>query len=310
MITSKRLTQTGPAYEYRYPDIGLAASGITRVAGKTSACVATAAKSGDAIEALRSAARPLIAVTTSEIRLQHPTVREGEPPQEEMVLGISYLRAIEAAGGIPVVVPPLETEAAEPLLERVSGVCLTGGPDLDPTAYAARSHEQLGPTWSELDAFELALARAADARRLPILAICRGLQVLNVARGGTLHQHLPDVVGRSVNHRQREPASEPTHWVTLDGASRVSEILGRRRVKVNSCHHQAVAELGQLLNITGRASDGTVECLEALDREFVVGVQWHAECLRERGVHSTLFAAFVHASRRFEQATTRLVLAA
>jgi putative glutamine amidotransferase len=272
--------------------------------------VATAAKRGEGIEALRPAARPLIAVTTSEMRLHHPTVREGEPPQEEMVLGIKYLRAIEAAGGVPVVVPPLESEAARPLLERVSGVCLSGGPDLDPGSYAARRHERLGPTWPELDTFELALARAADARRLPVLAICRGLQVLNVARGGTLHQHLPDFVGRKINHRQREPTGEPTHWVTLVGASRLSEILGRRRIKVNSCHHQAVAELGELLTVTGRASDGTVECLEALDREFVVGVQWHAECLVERGVHATLFAEFVDAARRFEQGGARLALAA
>jgi putative glutamine amidotransferase len=272
--------------------------------------VATAATRGEEIEALSPVPRPLIAVTTSEMRLHHPTVREGEPPQEEMALGIKYLRAIEAAGGIPVVVPPMECEAAEPLLERVSGVCLSGGPDLDPVAYAARRHDRLGPTWSELDTFELALARAADARRLPVLAICRGLQVLNVARGGTLHQHLPDVVGESINHRQDEPGGEPTHWVSLARASRVSEILGRRRVKVNSCHHQAVAELGARLSVTGLASDGTVESIEALDREFVLGVQWHAECLVEREIHARLFAEFVAAARRFEQAGNQLALAA
>jgi len=272
--------------------------------------MAIVARRGEVIEALRPASRPLIAVTTSEMRLHHPTVREGEPPQEEMVLGIKYLRAIEAAGGIPVVVPPLQVQAAEPLLDRVSGVCLSGGPDLDPAAYAARRHERLGPTWSELDTFELALTRAADARRLPILAICRGLQVLNVARGGTLHQHLPDVVGETVNHRQREPASEPTHWVALAGASRLSKVLGRRRVKVNSSHHQSVARLGDRLAVTGRASDGTVECLEALDREFVLGVQWHAECLVERGVHASLFTGFVAAARRFEESGAELALAA
>jgi putative glutamine amidotransferase len=272
--------------------------------------MAAAPTRGVEIEALRPAPRPLIAVTTSEMRLHHPTVREGEPPQEEMALGIKYLRAIEAAGGIPVVVPPMESEAAGPLLERVSGVCLSGGPDLDPVAYAARRHERLGPTWSELDTFELALARAADARRLPVLAICRGLQVMNVARGGTLHQHLPDVVNGSINHRQHEPAGEPTHWVTLTGASRVSKVLRRRRVKVNSCHHQAVAELGERLTVTGRASDGTVEALEALDREFVVAVQWHAECLAEREVHAKLFSEFVAAARRFEHAGARLALAA
>jgi putative glutamine amidotransferase len=244
------------------------------------------------------------------MRLHHPTVREGEPPQEEMALGIKYLRAIEAAGGIPVVVPPLGSEAAAPLMEHVSGVCLSGGPDLDPVSYAAHRHGRLGPTWPELDSFELDLARAADAKRLPVLAICRGLQVLNVARGGTLHQHLPDVVGESISHRQREPASEPTHWVTLAGAGRVSRILGRRRVKVNSCHHQAVAKLGEFLTVTGQARDGTVECIEATDREFVVGVQWHAECLVDRDIHAQLFSEFVEAARRFERASTALSLAA
>ena len=137
---------------------------------------------------------------------------------------------------------------------------------------------------------------AADARGLPILAICRGMQVLNVARGGTLHQHLPDVVGDAICHRQSEPGSVVTHWVTLERASRLGQILGRGRAKVNSFHHQAVAELGADLAITGRASDGTVESLEATDREFVVGVQWHAECLSDRDTHLAVFEAFVNSA--------------
>jgi putative glutamine amidotransferase len=254
--------------------------------------------------------RPLIAVTTSEVRLHETPVREGEPPQEEMALGLKYLRAIEVAGGIPVVIPPLQRQTAELLLSRVSGICLSGGPDLDPVAYAAGAHERLGPTWRELDAFELEFARAGDARGLPILAVCRGAQVLNVARGGTLHQHLPDVVGESIKHRQREASSEPTHWVALHPDSRLSEILTRQRIKVNSCHHQAVAELGDQLTVTGRAADGTVESIEALDREFVMGVQWHAECLAERPVHAALFDAFVRAAESFEQSSPQLALAA
>jgi putative glutamine amidotransferase len=222
-----------------------------------------------------------------------------------MALGLKYLSAIEAAGGIPVVVPPLQPQAAEMLLERVTGVCLSGGPDLDPVAYGARRHERTGPTWEQLDEFELALARAADARRLPILAVCRGLQVLNVARGGTLHQHLPDVVGKRIDHRQQRPAREPTHWVTFSERSRVSEILGSRGVKVNSFHHQAVDTLGDGLVVTGWASDGAVESLEALDREFVVAVQWHAECLAQRPEQAALFGSFVDAARRFEEATER-----
>jgi putative glutamine amidotransferase len=255
---------------------------------------------------------PLIAVSTSELRRSDrvtPTP-QGEPPQVEMVLGLRYLQAIEAAGGIPVVVPPLGERQIAALLARVSGVCLSGGPDLDPSGYGEAPHRRTGPTEPGLDRFELAFAAAADARRLPILAICRGMQVLNVTRGGTLHQHLPDVVGDRITHRQQAPGADTTHWVTLNRGSRLSEILGQRRTKVNSFHHQAVAQLGAGLTATGHASDGTVETLEAVDREFVIGVQWHAECLIDRHIGATLFRSFVDASVRFQAAAARFARAA
>ncbi len=223
-----------------------------------------------------------------------------------MALGLKYLAAIDSAGGVPAVVPPLSRDALDSLLSRVAGVCLSGGPDLDPQSYGEPKHVRTGPTESRLDEFELELARAADARHLPILAICRGLQVLNVARGGTLHQHLPDVVGRRINHRQQEPSGRLTHWVALEPSSRVSQVLARRRAKVNSFHHQAVARLGDGLRVTGRASDGTVESVEAVDRDFVIGVQWHAECLTTRSEHAALFRELVNAARQFDQAATRL----
>jgi putative glutamine amidotransferase len=256
---------------------------------------------------------PLIAVTTSEIR-EHRSVTQtpqSEPPQQEMALGLKYMRAIEAAGGIPMVVPPLSAEALAPLLSQVAGVCLSGGPDLDPVAYGELRHELIGPTWEELDRFELGLARAADALGLPILAICRGMQVLNVSRGGTLHQHLPDVVGDRIQHRQPQAATKPTHWVRIDPSSCLSEILGAQRKMVNSFHHQGVASLGDGLRISARASDGTVEGVEALDRDFVLGVQWHAECLVGQPEHAALFNAFVAAARRYsERSRTALAEAA
>lgn len=255
----------------------------------------------------RTESRPLIAVTTSEIR-EHRSVKltpQGEPPQVEMALGLKYLRAIEAAGAVPVVTPPLAPEALEPLLGQVAAVCLSGGPDLDPVAYGALRHELTGPSWEELDRFELSLARAADARRLPILAICRGLQVLNVARGGTLHQHVPDVAGDGIQHRQPEPSSRPTHWVKLDPSSQLSAILGARRKMVNSFHHQAIATLGEGLRVTATARDGTIEGVEAIDRDFVLGVQWHAECLVDQPAHAAVFAAFVDAARSFDDASAR-----
>lgn len=135
---------------------------------------------------------------------------EGEPPQREMALGLKYVHAVAGAGGVPVVLAPLEGPALEALLDRLAGVCLSGGPDLHPAAYRHPPHPELGPTEPEIDAFELALVRRATERGLPVLGICRGAQVMNVARGGTLHQHLPDVVGDAVRHRQTAPEHEPT----------------------------------------------------------------------------------------------------
>jgi putative glutamine amidotransferase len=218
-----------------------------------------------------------------------------------MVLGLKYLKALEDAGGIPVVVPPLSCDSVESLLDGVSGLCLSGGPDLHPDAYAERGHALLGPTWRELDDFELALVRAADRRRLPILAICRGLQVLNVARGGSLHQHLPDVVGQRITHRQHEPAHRSTHWITLDRSSRLAVILACGRTRVNSFHHQAVARLGKGLVATSRAADGTIESLEAIDRDFTIAVQWHAETMTAQARQAAIFDAFIEAVRRSER---------
>ncbi|HUZ29579.1 MAG TPA: gamma-glutamyl-gamma-aminobutyrate hydrolase family protein, partial [Solirubrobacteraceae bacterium] len=130
------------------------------------------------------------------------------------------------------------------------------------------------------------------------------------ARGGTLHQHLPAVMGEAIPHRQAEPGHVPTHWVTLTGPSRLRGILGCRRTRVNSFHHQAVAEPGVGLRVTGRASDGTIESLEAEDRDFAIGVQWHAECLVDRERHLGLFRAFVQAARSFEQTGATLLRAA
>src|SRR6185312_8118290 len=196
---------------------------------------------------------------------------------------------------LAIVVPPMPGPAIPALLERVDGICLSGGPDVHPDAYGAAPHAELGPTEPRLDAFELALARAADERDMPILAICRGMQVLNVARGGTLHQHLPDVVGETVTHRQPGQPGSPTHGVALDPDSRLAAIVGHRHVQVNSFHHQAVDALGERLSITARAEDGTIEGVEAMDRSFVVGVQWHAECLVGYDEQAALFSALVDA---------------
>ena len=243
-------------------------------------------------------APPLIGVTTSEVRMaeQVEPTPQGEPPRREMALGMTYLKAIEAAGGLPVVMPPLELGAVEPLLDRLDGVCLSGGPDLDPEAYHDRRHPELGPVEPELDRFELALARAADARGLPILAICRGAQALNVARGGTLHQHLPDRPGTSITHRQRRAGDQTTHSVDIAPESLLARVMRRSRARVNSFHHQGVRRLGAGLRATAWAPDGVIEGIEAPARPFVLGVQWHAETLTARREHAALFEALVGAA--------------
>jgi putative glutamine amidotransferase len=245
----------------------------------------------------RAAAMPLIAVTTSEMRHNPFDVGtpQADPPRREMALGMTYLEAIGRAGALAIVVPPMPGPAIPALLDRVDGIVLSGGPDIHPDAYGAAPHPQLGPTEPPLDAFELALARAADERDVPVLAICRGAQLFNVARGGTLHQHLPDVVGDGVTHRQPGAPGEPVHDVTVAAGSRLAAILRRRHAHVNSFHHQAVDVVGERLEVTARAEDGTVEAFEAVDRSFVVGVQWHAECLVDREEQAALFAALVDA---------------
>jgi putative glutamine amidotransferase len=233
---------------------------------------------------------PLIGVTTSEVRRGELATlrRHGEPPQHEMALGLTYTRAIEWAGGVPVVLPPLAS-GTETLLARLDGICLSGGPDLDPAAYGARAHEQLGPTEPALDRFELALARAADEARLPVLGICRGAQALNVARGGTLHQHVD-------GHRQTELATRPTHAVRIAGTSHAARLLDANAAEVNSFHHQAVDELGTGLVATAWAPDGTIEAIEDPQHPFLLAVQWHAETLTDDPAQLALFRALVDAA--------------
>ncbi|HUB04463.1 MAG TPA: gamma-glutamyl-gamma-aminobutyrate hydrolase family protein [Solirubrobacteraceae bacterium] len=244
-------------------------------------------------------ARPLIAVTTSELRRPEDggARPDGEAPKLEVALATLYPEAIERAGGIPVIVPPLRPDGIAALLDRVDGVCLPGGPDVQPSAYGAEPHPALGPTEPRVDAVELALVRAADRRKLPILAICRGMQLLNVARGGTLHQHLPDVVGTGIEHRQPEHTSIVTHRIETAPQSRLRATLGGPTLEVNSFHHQAVQSLGKGLVATAWATDGTIEAVENPGERLVLGVQWHAEGLR---AHGPLFDLLIAAAAAAE----------
>jgi putative glutamine amidotransferase len=256
--------------------------------------------------ASRRQRRPLIGVTTSEVRAAERVnpLPEGEPTGREMALGLPYLKGLEAAGGLPVVMPPLAEDAIEPLLDRLDGVCLSGGPDLDPGTYGAEPHAELGPTEPDLDRFELAVARRADARGMPILAICRGTQALNVVRGGVLHQHLPDL-SEEIAHRQQTPGDQTSHAVAVDPGSKLAAALGSDEIEVNSFHHQAIDRLGQGLTVSARAPDGTIEAIEDPTRPFLVGVQWHAETLVHRPYEAALFRRFVEACDGVDGAAAR-----
>ena len=243
--------------------------------------------------------RPLIGVTVSEIRCKEDAQRvpQGEPAQTEMTLGMAYVRAVERAGGIPVALSPLASMHVEALLDHLAGLLLTGGPDLDPSCYGAEPHPQLGPTDPGADLFELELCRRAYERRLPILVICRGGQLLNVARSGTLHQHLPDVTGGAVEHRQTAPGDHVTHEVRVAPDSDLAQTTGGGPVKVNSFHHQAIDRLGLGLRPVAWAADGLIEAVEGTDERFAVGVQWHAETLVDQAEHLALFESLVEAAR-------------
>lgn len=241
---------------------------------------------------------PLIAVTTSEVRVasQVEPTPEGEPARPEMALGMRYLEAIEAAGGLPVVIPPLPEEDMDELISRVSGVCLSGGPDIHPRAYGQKEDPSLGPTWVDLDDAELAVACAAIEANIPILAICRGAQALNVARSGTLFQDLPVRDGSHIRHRRGHGQPNISHPVEVAPDSLLARSLGTTELTVNSFHHQSSDQLGRGLRAVAWSPDGVIEGIEAPGRDFVVGVQWHAEAMEDEPAQR-LFEAFVDACR-------------
>jgi putative glutamine amidotransferase len=215
------------------------------------------------------------------------------------LLAASYADAVVRAGGVALLLPPAGVGAPEAaagaVLDGLHGLALAGGADVDPARYGAARDRHTAPPRPDRDAWELALIRAALARAMPILAICRGLQVLNVALGGDLVQHLPDVVGH--DGHCPVPGRHGRHPVRTAPGTRVAALLGPE-AEVATYHHQAVGRLGAGLAATGWAADGTVEAVEGIEAEaarWVVGVQWHPE------VHDggELFAGFVVACAQF-----------
>jgi putative glutamine amidotransferase len=233
--------------------------------------------------------RPLIGVTSYEPE----EVRTGVWVFSAALIPSTYVDAIARAGGRPLIVPPLD-DGVDETLDALDGILLSGGEDLDPAHYGAERHPETKGVHEARDRAELALLKAALERDMPVLAVCRGSQVLNVALGGDLVQHLPEVVGHD-EHRHT-PGAFADHDVRVAADSRLGELLGDR-APVKSHHHQGFGRVGQGLREVAWAEDGLVEGLEDPARRFALGVLWHPE----EGEDGALFAALVAEARRYRE---------
>ena len=236
--------------------------------------------------------RPLIGITT---RL--------DVQKDNFYLRRFYAEALEAAGATPVYLPLIPNrEYLGALIERMDGLLLSGSAsDLDPAHYGEEPLPRLGPVVAERDSCDLLLLDMAEKRKMPVLAICFGLQSLNVARGGSLYQDLESQVPNVLKHEQGVPANRPSHFIQLEADAQLAQWAGNLSVRVNSSHHQAIKDVGRDLLVVARASDGVIEAVEdpRADR-FVIGVQWHPEIGWERDQFSqAIFARFVAASSQW-----------
>lgn len=235
-------------------------------------------------------ARPVVGITA----YAEPSVHWGAWEVPAAVIPLAYVNAIEDAGGRALIVPPSE-DAIEETLDALDGILFSGGSDVDPSTYGHDVHPETTNLRPERDRGELALLRAALDRDMPMLAVCRGSQVLNVARGGDLVQHLPDVVGDE-KHKQT-PGVFADHEVEVERDTKLGALLGER-APVKSHHHQGFGRVGEGLVETAWAEDGTLEALEDPSKRFAVGVLWHPE----EGEDAALFRALVEEARAYRAA--------
>jgi putative glutamine amidotransferase len=235
-------------------------------------------------------ARPVVGITTYVV-----PAKWSSWDQEAALVPADYVRAIERAGGRALLVPPA-ADGIDETLDAVDGLVFSGGADLDPGLYGQEAHAETSGVEEARDRAELALLEAALARDMPVLAICRGSQILNVARGGDLVQHLPEVVGDETH--KHTPGAFADHDVTLEDGTRLGELLGGR-APVKSHHHQGIGRLGEGLRASAHAEDGTVEAVEDPSHRFALGVLWHPEAGEDLKLFQELVreAAAYHAAR-------------
>jgi gamma-glutamyl-gamma-aminobutyrate hydrolase PuuD len=233
--------------------------------------------------------RPLIGITA----YAEPLASWGHWTLPAALIPLAYVRAVDRAGGRPLLVPPSDDGVAE-TLDALDGIVFSGGSDIDPDAYGEDPHPETRDLRPERDEAELALMGAALERDMPVLAICRGSQLLNVVRGGDLGQHLPEVVGD--DKHKVTPGLFAAHDVAVEPDSRLGSLIGTA-ARVESHHHQGIATVGEGLEVVAYADDGTAEAVEARDRRFALGVLWHPE----EGEDLRLFEALVEEAKAFRE---------
>jgi len=222
-------------------------------------------------------------------------IYQKEGDRDRAFVFTTYVDSLRRAGAIPVLIPP-QPENAAGVVAELDGLLLAGGDDCDPAAYGEPRHPTVEPMDPRRQDNDLSLARAARERGIPTLGICLGVQVMNVAAGGTLIQHLES----DIDHAS-EPSDRHRHGVAIDGGTRLARILGERELEVNSSHHQAIRDVGDGLRVTAHAPDGVVEGLEDPRHPFYLGVQWHPEDMSGEDSAAAIFGAFVEAARKYAE---------
>lgn len=207
-----------------------------------------------------------------------------------------YSESVVKAGGIPILLPSEGAGHIKTLVTKIDGLLLTGGGDIDPALFGEEPHPHLGNVTPERDRFEISIVQAMLPLNKPILGICRGMQVINVAAGGKVYQDIyRQCQGPFIQHSQQASVHHASHFIQLEKGSLLQKMIGETQVKVNSFHHQAVKDVPFPFKVSGRSSDGVIEAIESSTHPFVVGVQWHPETLKDAS-SLKLFAEFIKES--------------
>ena len=215
----------------------------------------------------------------------------------------TYTESLRRAGAIPVLIPPQPENAAD-IVEGLDGIVLAGGEDCDPSVYGEEPHPTVEPMDARRQTNDLALAKLARERGIPTLGICLGLQVMNVAAGGTLVQDIDSQIATDIEHAS-DPSNRNRHGVTIEKGTKLASIIGAGDKTVNSSHHQSIKNVGEGFRVTAHAPDGVVEGIEDPRHPFYVGVQWHPEDMKGEDAASALFGAFIEAARAYAASKQR-----